>query len=51
MKKILKKSKNKPACRTKLQKKKELRNKRKIISKIEKSNKDWCRGLGRTKIT
>jgi len=40
MKKILKKSKNKPACRTKLQKKKELRNKRKIISKIVKSNKD-----------
>ena len=40
MKKIVKKSKNKPASRTKLQKKKELRNKRKIISKIDKANKD-----------
>ena len=40
MKKIVKKSKNQPASKTKMQKKKELRNKRKIISKLEKSNQD-----------
>ena len=40
MKKIVKKSKNQPASKTKMQKKKELRNKRKIISKTEKSNQD-----------
>ena len=40
MKKIVKKSKNKPASKTKIQKKKELRSKRKIISKVEKSNQE-----------
>ena len=40
MKKIVKKSKNKPASIKKLQKKKEIRNKRKIISKIGNVNKN-----------